>query len=250
MLLMPFTASMIAAGIWHAIMLPLLLMALLALYMARFSLTQWLRFRLGRSQQGTLIWLFLYSGLGLLSGSILVLGYGLWALVPMAGLALLSLALYLFLVWKRRDRSSLAELLGVSTLTMSAWASFYTATGSLESTGLVLWLVCFLFFGSSVFYVKMKVETRSRSKNHLTLKQKLVSGKGVVSYQALSLAAILSLIWSGLVPIATVVAFLPITLQRAIGIANLKKKPAIKRLGFTELGHSILFGLLLGLVFR
>ncbi len=63
-------------------------------------------------------------------------------------------------------------------------------------------------------------------------------------YQGVALSSIALLSYFELLPALTVVAFLPMTLRVAVDAARREKQLDIKRLGFTLVGHSVVFALL------
>ncbi|MBI4294722.1 MAG: YwiC-like family protein [Chloroflexi bacterium] len=248
MLLVPAITGMGIAGGWSA-RIPLFLGAIFCLYLARYPLFLWSRSPSSRLPAG---WLFSLAVSLVLGGTLaapLILRYRLWWLLPLGALALAILLFHLYLARRRWDRSVAGEFLGVLGLALSAPAGYYTLTGSLDPRAWLLWLVCAAFFGSSIFYVKMKVEyPLRRRKAVLTSKSQFVAPLWVYHGGVLATTAILGRL--GVVPLWTFLAFLPIAAQALAGGLNLGHRPNLKRLGLTQLGHSLLFAALLIAIFR
>lgn len=228
----------------------LLLSAALFAYMARHTLLTLIRFRPGRGmdRRGGLLFLA-SSALASVSFLLLVLRER-WLLLPLGGGTLLFMALHTIQALKRSERTVHGELLGIAGLTMTAPAAYYVAAGEINAVAFLLWLLNFLYFGQSVFYVKMHVAAHGRQGNFGSLREKLRFGRDCVLYSLAMIAGVLGLCLARLIPPFAWIAFVPISIQTIQGISKLGGKLRIKRLGFIELGHAILFGLVLIAVFR
>jgi hypothetical protein len=207
-LLVPFATACGAAWQWN---LPaaLLLASVLCFYVAR---TSWLKRQ----------WKWV---VGLLAASVtaavpLVVVWQLWWLPAFAVVAAP-------LASRPTGRSVWSQLLGVIGLTLTAPAAWYAATGKLDATAWRLWVVMVAYFTGGVLYVRMFI-TRSRLPNlayHAGLALFLVAGAvgGMISW-----------------PVAA--AFGPPVLRAVIGSGRLPAKLWLKKLGWTEVGYSLLFG--------
>ena len=152
----------------------------------------------------------------------------------------------------------MGELVGVVGLTLTAPLAAYAASGLWDLRTSILWLVCFLFFGSSVFYVKMRVAAAVVGKTKARLKEgdssfgwseKLGLGWPVLAYHGSALALAGLLAWAGALPPLGILALAPVAAHQAVDVAQLSAAINIRRLGFTLLAHSILFGILVVIAF-
>ncbi len=146
------------------------------------------------------------------------------------------------------QRSFRNELAVVAALTLTGPAAYYTITDRLGTEGILLYFLNFLFFGSSVFYVKTKIEL---------LKEKGSwrgrAGKALVvmlGYHFFLIAAIVSAAAMQLMNPWIVIAFLPMLIQVAAGSFPREKKMNFKRLGVALVGQSAVFLVVLALFFR
>lgn len=80
-------------------------------------------------------------------------------LIPLGAFAILFEMLQTYLVYTKRERSMLARCAGICSLTTLGPAAYYVLTRRLDEIAFLLWLVCALYFISSVFYVKMRVDS-------------------------------------------------------------------------------------------
>ncbi len=242
----------------HAEALPGLILAVsvLSFYLARYPIYLWVRFPLRpRQYQG---WVLATATLGLAAGVALMLGWGRWLLAPAAGLSLVLSLAHLWLTGERQERGVMGELVGVVSLTLTAPLATYAASGIWDLRTFIIWLVCFLFFGSSVFYVKMRVTAAVVGRAKARLKEgdssfewseKLGLGWPVLAYHGSALALAGLLAWVGALPPLAVLALAPVAAHQAVDVAQLSAGINIRRLGFTLLAHSIIFGTLVVVAF-
>jgi hypothetical protein len=115
-------------------------------------------------------------------------------------------------------------------------AAYYVGTGRLDRMALLLWILCFLYFASSVFYVKMRVAAarpRTPEAPARTRRQCLLYHLGVAVFLAISAVP-------GL-PLLTVVAFAPILARALYYIVRPTKELSLKQVGWTEVVYSLWF---------
>jgi len=206
-LLIPFATAVGVAGTWN-LPLALLLVSVLCFYLAR---TSWLK----KNVPWTV---------GLLAGSVvaavpLFVFWKLWWLMGF-GLAAAPLA------FRKTERSVAMQLLAVAGLTLTAPAAWYAATGQLDYR---LWLLNGLYFAGGILYVKMHLAAAMARRP---------AGRTPVwiYYGALSVVAVL---WW---PVGA--AFGPGIARAVVGVGRLSPVLRIKRLGWTEVAHSLVFGAL------
>jgi hypothetical protein len=160
--------------------------------------------------------------------------------------ALGALAFFGNYILSRKGRKSIAgDLTAVAGLTLSAPAAYYVSTGSFDLNGAVLWILNFLFFGCSVFYVHMKISAASRSTEHLSAKEKLKLGKLNILYHLFVIAVVILLSLFRWTVFTVVIAFVPMIVHAVYGTIQLNERVRFKKLGFLLLAQSIVFGVLL-----
>jgi hypothetical protein len=225
--------------LWPALWLVL---AITGAFMAQNAVGLLLRRRV---PQGAGFWLAVYAGICALAGGYLLLGYGLTELL---WLGIPPLLLFGGQGWLRRsanwrlNRSQLGEVAAVGVFALTGPAAHIVAHGELAEPAWAVWGSCVLFFTSSVFYVRMRVEG-ARFKGGLGLKERWQAGRGLVVYH-LSLAIAL-IFWMGKgdgggLPI--VIAFFPALIRALGGFVWLPNRlPSLRRIGLLEIAYSLWF---------
>lgn len=222
----------------------LLLVALIAL----FSLNHTAKIHLRTRSSRALRWSILYSGVAAASGAPLLFLFKLDGLIVLGATAALPLLVHLYLFSKRLERTASGELLAIAGLTLAAPASLYTATSNLGLDAVILWLLVFLFFGESVFYVKMKVGDMRLKEPPKGLRDRLGRGKPTLAYYALLHSVVVSLVAMGFTPLPVILAYTPTTVKALEGIFVVRRNQPIKRVGFLQVGNALLFSALLPLL--
>lgn len=172
----------------------------------------------------------------------LLVVWKLFYLLPLGLLTAGLMALDLWLVHKRSERTTFSELLGVFTLTLAAPAGHYTMSGAWSAEAMRLWLLCLAYFAGVVPYVKM----------HSTRRM----GKAARSWATLTLIYHLGIVLGALVlawhralpPLATVA--LTVSLPRIFWALTVPSSSQdIRRIGWVEMVHSVVFGIFLVVAF-
>ena len=134
-----------------------------------------------------------------------------------------------------------AEVVGALALTSTAPAAYCVATGRLDSRAWALWLVNWLFAADQIHFVWLRI----RGARAAGWSQKFAVGWSFLAGHIL-LGGLLALAshfkW---IPELALLAFAPILFR---GFAWFAKRPqpiVVRRLGWTEMVHALVFGLLL-----
>jgi hypothetical protein len=212
-LLIPFATAVGVAGVWN-LPVALLLASVLCFYVARTSY-------LKQNYRWTAI---LLAG-SLASTAPLLLIWRLWWLAAFGAVATP-------LAFRKTERSVVMQLLAVCGLTLTAPAAWYAATGKLDYR---LWLLNVLYFTGGVFYVKMHVAAAIARRPAQRLATMIYYG---------ALAVVAAFWW----PVG--LAFVPVIVRAFVGVARLSPALRIKRLGWTEVAHSLVFAVVLVAIFR
>lgn len=190
-------------------------------------------------------WGLVYGGATLLLGSALLLVSRQWLLIPIAGIGLLTLVVYLWLAARRAEMSTPGEWIGIAGLALGAPGAYLVGTGRFDPTALGLYFVNLIYFGGTVFYVRFKVREQPRTtKAALSWQQRLWMGKYTILYYVSGIALVLFLAWAGLVPLLAPLAFLPALAKVIGGVLEVPGRLDMRRLGLVEIGSTIAFGLL------
>ncbi len=218
MLLVPFATAVATSGVLDG-KVALLLVSTLTFYIAR---TSWLKRQFK--------WMALLLAASLAAAVPLFFVWELWWL---AGFSAVTAAL----AARPNPRSLAMQLAATAGLTLTAPAAWYAATGRLDATAFWLWLFNALYFAGGLLYVRMHIEPPQR-------RALVLAYFGAVAVFVLALAA------GGVVSWLVALAFAPAVARAAVGTARLAPRVRIKRLGWTEMAHSVAFGALLALALR
>ena len=157
---------------------------------------------------------------------------------------MLELALFVFSVKvfvDKEQRTFANELTIVAALTLSAPASYYTITHAVDGKAVMLYILNFLFFGSSAFYVKMRIEFL-RAKGFWRGDAEKARSM-TTAYHVVLVAVILLMSAMKSVNILVLLGFLPMLVQVAAGIfsKNTRVNDAGRvLLDFTRLGIALI----------
>jgi hypothetical protein len=117
------------------------------------------------------------------------------------------------------------------------------AGGRLDGTALLLGLVNGLYFGGTVFYIKLKVRRQPRLAAPAHPSQRLLEAKACLGYQTMALSLIILLATFSLAPLLIPLALVPSTFKVLLGAWQWqdKKSLSLVRLGLIEMFHSAVF---------
>jgi hypothetical protein len=250
MLIVPLLIGQILAPVWHWRVL-VLLMAAFAFFLMRQPLATLVKTRKRANGDKAYLWRWaaIYGSVAFLSGGWLVLAHRLWWLLAMGMVGGLLIGLHLWLVSRRQEMSLAGELSAIFGLALGAPLAYYVASGRLDSTALLLGLINGLYFGGTVFYIKLKVRHQPRLADPAHLGQRLLEAKACLGYQTLALSLIILLATLRLAPLLILLALLPSTLKVLFGAWQWQDKKALSlvRLGLVEMFHAAVFaGLVIG----
>ncbi len=134
-----------------------------------------------------------------------------------------------------------AEIVGALVLTATAPAAYCVATGRLDATAWELWLINWLFAADQIHFVWLRI----RGARAAGLREKFTVGWSFVAGNILlggMLAVACHFNW---LPQLTLIAFGPILFRGFFWFASKPHPIAVRRLGWTEMAHALVFGVLL-----
>ena len=132
-------------------------------------------------------------------------------------------------------RSTTAELLAIATSMVAAPAAYYVSSGRVDGTAVLLWSLCFAYFASAVFYVKMRLTfARPRKATYpaRTRRQSLVYHVCLVVFLAMLTPHVSLIVLAG---------FLPILARAFYYIAKPTTQANLKQIGWSEVVYSLMF---------
>lgn len=248
MFAVPLFIGLAVAGVWQWRSLWLIASAL-GLFLLRFPVDILIktRKRPNADRAWLIRWAAVYGAIAAIGGGWLIGVDRLWALLPLGAFGLGLLLYHWWLVDRRQEMSVRGELAGISGLALGAPLAYYTATGQLDGTAAALWLVNALYFGGTVFYIKLKVRQQPREAAPDRVGERLIKAKACLTYQTVVLTIAIVLVALDHLPVLIILAFVPMTLKVLYGAAHWqdKKSLSLPRLGVIELIHAALFAVLI-----
>jgi len=243
----PLFIGLAAAPSWQWRALALIVAAF-GLFLVRFPLATLVktRKRPAADRSGLIRWAIVYAALAAIGGGWLILIERLYWLIPIGLLGVSIALLHLWLVARKQEMSAFGELIGIGGLALGAPLAYYAASGQLDGTAAALWLVNALYFGGTVFYIKLKVRQQPRLPAPDRLADRLVKATACLTYQAVVLTIISLLVAFDHMPLLLPVAFVPMTLKVLYGATRWQDKRSLSlpRLGVIELVHAVLFAVI------
>lgn len=142
-------------------------------------------------------------------------------------------------VLKKRGRRArmLSEIVGTIGLTSLAPAAYYVMSGRFNAIACMLWFANVIFAGNQIHYVQLRIHTaRVRG-----FRAKLTRGWAFAVGQFSMLAVLALGCARGFMPWIALIAFLPLLLRGWIYFFQEPAPLAVRRLGWSELSHAIVF---------
>jgi len=180
-------------------------------------------------------WLSFYLLAALVCGLYLMLRHQLWLLIPFGLMTTLLFVLHLSLIGRRQERGIWGELIGIVGLTATAPAACYVLKGEWSNECTLLWLLSLLYFASGIFYVKMRVSRFLKVAQH---RKRVLH---CILYHVFLFGVLVLLIGYGLIAPFLILAYMPLIIRAAVGLLAREKRLDIRRIGYTELAHAVLF---------
>ncbi|MDO8736852.1 MAG: YwiC-like family protein, partial [Thermoleophilia bacterium] len=170
----------------------------------------------------------------------------LWQLAVAAFAGIMLFLFHELLVWRRRERSVSAELAGVALLTLTAPLSvILSGCDSCWRLAVVLWLLNAMYFGASVFYVKMRLKTRAHRRKPASAEEKMTAARGSFFYMAVVSVMLGLLVLTGAMPVLAAAAFIPTFGYQIRCVAKGATAMTLKAEGVAQTVLSVLFALIL-----
>jgi len=250
MLLMPYLAGTLVGG-WGGWRSILLLVSVLLLFSASRPLDGLLRHQSrGNVNVAAARRLVAYLALGGLAAASLPLLFGLRELLPLGAFSGLLLSLQLVLRRRRLDRTWPARLMAISALSATAPAAYLAATGAVDGRAIALWILCFLYSGASVFYVRLVYQPAGRLGTLDARRPRAEAGRRMAGYLSAALLVSVGLAAAGWMPPAALVSLLPTIAKAVRAWWHPTFQTSLRRVGMEELRHLALFTVLAVVAFR
>jgi hypothetical protein len=247
MLLVPLvTGAAVGLSLGHGWMpLALLVLAALSIFWLRTPVESWLGAGPMRAQGTQEVNAVVTAVAALGSVALVSLAALLWdgprlSLALLGAVAAVAFGAQALMKRVRRLRMT-AQTIGAIGLTSTAAAAYCVAAGRLDARAFALWAANWLFAGDQIHFVQLRIHASRLA----GAREKLSRGRAFLVGQA-ALAIALAVSWYiGRLPALAALAFVPVLARGFLWFASGPQTLAVKRLGWTELAHSVTFGALL-----
>ncbi|HET8550390.1 MAG TPA: YwiC-like family protein [Bryobacteraceae bacterium] len=245
MFFVPFAAGWLAAGHFRWPVL-LLLLASSAVFLSRETLLFWWRARhYGKDPEDATRALVFYAAAAAAFGAPLVVVWKLYALIALGFAGLIALVATAELTVRRQGRSAATEFLAIAISALNAASAHYVAAGRWTAEAFWLWALCTLYFASSIFYVKLRVQDAHGKRDRDVIRAR----RRCAAYHAVLLAALAALVVTRSVPLFALIAFIPILVRAFAEVFSPSRELNLKRVGWLEVTWSLVFLCVVGLGF-
>jgi hypothetical protein len=247
MLLVPLvTGAAVASGNGiHAGALTLFIVAAMSLFWLRTPVESWLGTSPIKAQNPRERKVVLQTILGISALSVASVAALLWTgnrgLLAIGLVAATAFAAQTLVKKLGRKGRMPAQVIGAIGLTSTAAGAYYVATGRFDQVAVGLWLANWLFAADQIHFVQLRI----RSSRAASFDEKLRQGFPFLLAQIVIIGAILAACRVSLFPAAAAAAFLPVLLRGTLWFLRGRQPLNVHKLGFTELGHALVFGALL-----
>ncbi len=222
----------------------LLAAAALSAFLLRVPVTMLVKIQSGRRPRSelkaALFWLVVYGLASLLAvGGLALSGYSFILLLAIPAAPVL--AWHLWLVSRRAERQQMAvELAGSAALALAAPAAYWVGKGAADSTGWLLWGLCWLQTAGSIIYTYLRLKQRRLSAQPgLNESVRMAVPALVVNTGVVLLAGLLAIL--AVIPPWLPAAYAVQALEVAWGTLHpaVRAKPGV--IGMRQLAVSLLF---------
>lgn len=245
-LLAPIIIGLIAAPVFSPLAAVLFVLGALAVFVSRAPLQVLLAKPRDRRAQG---WLAFYVVLAAGAFVPLILLLGCWKLLYFAVPSGLLLAENLLANRSGKRFSAFNEAAGVFGLCLGAPAAYYAASFRLDARAWSIWLLCSAFYLGPIFYVKMAALQHRAVADPAALPGVTAMRARSNLYHGLTAAAVAAWAATGGVPAATVIPFAAALLKSVLRGLRPPERVDFKSLGYSEVGYSVLFVVVMGFAF-
>lgn len=170
-----------------------------------------------------------------------------WLILPFSSVMALFLLAEIILIRAKKQRSFLAQVIGTIGLTSVAPLTFILFSGEITRFVAFIWLINALFFGSGILYVRYQIARMKQDFSQYPEFHRFRAG--VICYHFSLLLVLLFVALSFNSYAGLLAAFTPAILQGATAVNLHFKIKTVKKLGWLEMAHTLLFVVLLALFF-
>ncbi len=159
---------------------------------------------------------------------------------------------HFLLIYFNKEMTLFGEIVGVVGLTLTSPMLIYALLEICDERLYGLWFLNIAYFSSAIFYVKLKVRIQPTAEKSASFWKKINIGWQVLVHLILTISMILWFILADILPDFSLMAIAPMAGKTVEGIFTMQDKKSldIRKLGFSELRHSIGFAILVILSYQ
>lgn len=140
-----------------------------------------------------------------------------------------------------RKTRMVSQIVGAVGLTITAPSAYYVVAGRIDRDAWALWIANILFAGDQIHFVHLRIHPARLS----GWAQKLENGRDFLIGEVLLMVALFAGWRLHVLPGPVMFAFLPLLIRGSAWFFEGQKPLAVRRLGWTELAHALVFGIIL-----
>jgi hypothetical protein len=138
-----------------------------------------------------------------------------------------------------------AQMVGAIGLTCTAPAAYYIGTGRLSERAFILWAANWIFAGNQIHFVQLRIHS-ARASN---FGEKFARAKIFFLAQPVFFAALVIASFWRVLPPLVIVAFVPALVRGTLWFFRNPEPLDVRSLGWSEMKHGVVFGVLLAVAF-
>jgi hypothetical protein len=229
-----------------SITLLLFLLTAFGFFLVRYPLMLLVKARNSNVEKDAIIWGCVYGAMAFGGGMALLLWTQIWALILIGLVGSGLLGIHLWLAARRMEMSVAGQWVAIAGAALAAPGAYLLFARTLDVTATMLYVLNFLFFGGTVYYIKFKVREQLRVTTPSSdWGTRLFVARAPILYSlvALFIVAIFVLLeWASVSALLAILVPLPKVL---IGALMRPTRLSLPRLGIVEIGHAIVFALVM-----
>lgn len=198
------------------------------------------RVQVTAERQATLVAAAAYCAVAAISLTVLLWGGRNQALMLLGAASAVSFAAQALLRKLGRSTRLASQVVGCIGLTSTSAGAYYVATGRLDATAYMIWAANWLFAANQIHMVQLRI----RAAKVAGFTNRMSRGWKFLLGEVLTVALLVAFFHYHLLPKMSVIAFHPMLLRGAAWFFKKPRPLRVHRLGLTELGFAMIFGVM------
>ncbi len=228
-----------------SVTLLLFVLAAFGFFLVRYPLMLLIKTR--NSNEGHVLrWSSVYGAVTLIGDVATVVLTQVWELVIIGLIGGGLLGIHLWLAARRQEMSVVGQWTAIAGATLAAPGAYLLYARQFDVTAAMLYVLGFLFFGGTVYYIKFKVREQLRvTTDTSNVWTRLWTARAPILYSLVALLIVALFAMIGWVSPSALLAICVPVPKVFIGALERPRRVSLPRLGVIEIVHSITFALLM-----